>query len=284
VIPISTRTSLARRQDSASGDASASGGIQSGVGAGGARATASTASSVTTTTTHTSSPRPSILDTDGGSAKSGVSTGAKAGIAVGLILLFVLASCIAFWILRRRSKSNKYKVQYADDFMEPTSGDNKERHTEFVELESIPIQPAELGTHSPRVDAGELNSTHQQPDAGHGGATTASLLQHSQVVISAVAALASSTIGRTKSASDKEVASQIGRTPSSVEKEFIPLPNLARAAASSSSLDNLASLREEQARLAERRERLEELRAIERREEELRLRIAAMEINELRHN
>jgi len=80
--------------------------------------------------------------------------------------------------------------------------------------------------------------------------------------------------------SDKEVVSIVARTPSMSEKEVIqssPGSSLSTGRSFVASADRLATLGEEQARLAEKRKRFEALQAIEAQEDDLKRQIVELE-------
>jgi hypothetical protein len=90
----------------------------------------------------------------------------------------------------------------------------------------------------------------------------------------------SSTMVGSTSMSDKEVVSIVARTPSMSEKEVIqssPGSSLSTGRSFVASADRLATLGEEQARLAEKRKRFEALQAIEAQEDDLKRQIVELE-------
>jgi hypothetical protein len=231
------------------------------------------------------------------------------------VVAVIFALVIGALLLRRRRRKSQAPSIYADDTCiadnkaaktpgpaasEVYAEDRKELATNelgansAMELDSKPQVPAvtELGTHTPRPVVAELGTNSPQRlaselDTSSGKPVATELDSGNQITVAelggtAIASYHASTAHELPSAnldtpavvSVVAASPSIERSHSMSEKEVAPsIPERSSVA----STNQLAILREEQAKLVERRKQLEELRAIDAQEAELQRRIRDLE-------
>ncbi|KAE8453332.1 hypothetical protein EG329_011400 [Mollisiaceae sp. DMI_Dod_QoI] len=243
-----------------------------------------TTTSTAETTSTSSSTAPTSIAT-GGSSSKGLSTGSKIGIGIAIPLFVILLALAIVWYIRRRKKnglvSSIEPEQNDGGLPEPTTNIQELAETEKItpnvrtQLEADGSPVHELDS-SHRPSRHELSSNtaiirtelHDSPSDVSHELSTSPVQQHKAVSASSPLATSPKAVPSQPIASEEQSASSFPQPwENPVDSEFGQSQQTGLDEESEAA--ELARLEEEVARVRQKRERLQELQALETREEEL---------------